>query len=165
MQVLVQHWDAAGNVPRLFIKAANIVVHQFPDGFKILFFPVKRQGFAHLAIQVWQICEGGQCASGLQGQRLEPGQSGLFPDKLCPLFYAVAGDGDILALAFFYALHDGRSLLRVSSADFHRVQLALCVPKTGQCRKHRLKVCREVFDFQIRQRVGCKVWLNEDCTQ
>ena len=46
VQVLVQHRDPGWNVLGFFIKAANIVIDQFPDGLKILFFPVERQGFA-----------------------------------------------------------------------------------------------------------------------
>ena len=48
--MLVQYRKASGNVPRLFIQFAHVIVYQLPDGLEVLFFPVKGQGFAHLAI-------------------------------------------------------------------------------------------------------------------
>ena len=94
--MLVQNRNSAGKVARLFIQFSDIGVYQFPDWLEILFFPVKGQGFAHLAIQVGQVCKGGQVAASLKGQTLELGQGRPFPDKLRPFFHAVAGYGDIL---------------------------------------------------------------------
>nr|DAI87884.1 MAG TPA: hypothetical protein [Caudoviricetes sp.] len=165
MQVLVQHRDAAGDVPRLFIQPANVAVYQFPDRLEIIFFPVKGQGFAHFAVQVRQVCKGGQVASCLNGQFLKSCQSGLFLNKLRPFHHTAAGYGDILALALLHTCQNSGFLLRVAGTGCHRIQFAFCVPKTGQRRKHRLKVCREVFDLQIRQRVGGEVRLNEDRAQ
>ena len=51
MQMLVQHRDAAGDVLRLFTQLADIIVYKLPDWLKIIFFPVKGQGFAHFAVQ------------------------------------------------------------------------------------------------------------------
>ena len=70
-----------------------------------------------------------------------------------------------LVLALLYAFQNSGFLLRVSGTGFYRVQFALCIPKAGQCGKYRLKVCRKVFKLQIKQRVGRKVWLDEDCAQ
>jgi len=41
VKMLVQHRKASGDVPRLFIQLAHIVVYQLPDGFEVLRFPVK----------------------------------------------------------------------------------------------------------------------------
>ena len=154
MQVLVQHRDAAGNVLRLFIQFADVGVYQFSDWHEILFFPVKGQGFAHPRIQVGQVCKGGQAACCLNGQFLKSCQSGLFQNKPRPFFHAVTGQTDTLTLALLHAFQNSGFLLRVAGTGCHCIQFALCVPKTRQSRKHRLKGCREVRDFQIRQRVG-----------
>ena len=96
-----------------------------------------------------------------EGQTLEPGQGSLFPDKLRPFFYAVAGYGNTLAFAFSYAFHDDLLLLWVAGAGFHRVQTAPCIPEAGYGGKYWLQVCRKVFDFQVWQSIGCQLWFDE----
>ena len=106
MQVLVQHRDTAGDVLRLFIQLADIVVYQFPDRLKILLLPVKGQGFAHFAVQVRQVCKGGQAAACLKSQTLEFCQGGLFQDELCPLLHIGAGCTDAFGRPFVETPHD-----------------------------------------------------------
>ena len=155
MQVLVQHRDTAGDVLRLFIQLADIVVYQFPDRLKILLLPVKGQGFAHFAVQVGQVCKGGQAAACLKGQTLELGQGGLFSNELRPALHGFTGDADAFCFTRLCAFHNGRAPLRVSGTSLHSVQLPGRIPKARQGGEYWLKIRREIFDFQLWQRIGC----------
>ena len=143
----------------------NIIIYQLPDRSEILSFSVKGQCLTHPAVEFRQVCKGGLSAASLQGQTLELGQGCLFPNELRPALHVLAGDADALGFAFLRTVQNSGFLLWIAGAGCHCIQFALRVPETGQSRKHRLKVWGKVFDFQIRQRVGRKVWLDEDCTQ
>ena len=129
----------------------DIVIQQIAHALKIVLLGVDIQCLPHLLVKIRQIVKGGCSVYGLKGKALKTGLCGILHDDPRPLFHAVTGQPDALALTGGHAGQQVLLLVWVFRRNLHDIQQALCDPKALNCRKGGLQFRPEMLNTQLRQ--------------
>ena len=149
MEVPVQGADSGGDIVRLLVQVADILVDHLPDGGEVLPRPVGIQSLTHPAIEPGQFLVTGGRTGCLNGQCLELGQRPPLPQSFGPLPYPAASDLDRGGVQGFQA---GRHLLfqaRVTMEQPHHIHPPLGAPGSVDGSIQFTQLLGEVIGFQL----------------
>ena len=165
MQELVQLAQTCFDVSGLIVHVTDVIFDAIAYGQKIVLLAVQIQCFAHLLVNIGQVCISGLIACHLKRKALHTVQGGLLLYHLRPCLYAFAVDTDALRFASVHAIKNRLRHGRIAAANLRCVQRSLCVPETRHRCKGGLQFFLEVFNFQIGENFGGILGIEEQCSQ